>query len=118
MSTTFLDQAGRKVAVRYYGGETLGTQVHLQPAAADIGMTSPIRGEDGSHTTLEALAQSVGNGRAKDDAPKSMGGAMARGIPVTIVQNHANTAGIEDALNRIAEELHLLVLQGDERNGR
>lgn len=127
MSTTFKDKDGTEVAHRFFGGETEGVKVELRPGAADISHNTRLFGDDGSHETLETLAQSIGNGRARDWAvklaekavndrePRSMGGAMARGVPVTIVQQ-PSTAGIEDALNRIAEELHLLNLANDERS--
>ena len=127
MSTTFSDKDGTEVAHRFFGGATEGVKVELRPGAADISHNTKLFGEDGSTETLESLAQSIGDGRFRDWAvrladravndrePKSLGGAMAAGIPVTIVQNHASTAGIEDALNRIGEELHLLNLANDEK---
>lgn len=66
MATQFTDRDGRLVAVRSAGTPEEGLRVTLQPAAADVSMTTPLRGDDGSTETLESLAQSVGRGAKRD----------------------------------------------------
>lgn len=63
MSTTFYDKDGVEVAHRYWGGAMCGVAIELRPGAADVSMTTPLRGEDGSQESLESLAREVGKGR-------------------------------------------------------
>jgi hypothetical protein len=131
MGTLFTHKDGTEVAQRSFGGETVGVRIELRRGAADVSHNTMLYGSDGSRETLESLALSVGNGRHRDwiqklakraDAsfavnakePKSMASAIGQ-VPVTIVQR-PETAGIEDALNRIADMISQLVAQGDERS--
>lgn len=125
MATTFYNRkTGEECAHRYSGGATRGVVVELRPGAARVLFEDGLRGDDGSTETLESLAEQVGEGRADDWVER-----IARGESRTLTDHierdgvaeahrrdrAPSLAGIEDALHRIGEELHLANLARDER---
>jgi len=143
MSTTFYDrETGEEVAHRFSGGATRGVVVELRPGAARVLFETPLRGEDGSSETLETLCEQIGAGRAADWVERLAAGPrpsesltdhIERSGPAEAARQEreafeleiakhvrahssASLAGIEDALHRIGEELHLANLAADERS--
>jgi hypothetical protein len=61
MATTFYNEDGERAALRYWGGDVLGTRVDLLPGASTVlHGDDPLHGDDGSTETLRSLAASVG----------------------------------------------------------
>lgn len=49
-------------------------------------------------------------------SPRSFGGALAAGVPIVIVKEDPNGAGLVDAVNRVADMLLQQVQQEDEKS--